>query len=225
MTMGLEYKEKFPPATEGDIRGQLLRQTCMFVDMVPPFRELAGRSMGDMIDKQKMQLLDMVGSRISLLGDALRSNESLVEWTDAETALTAGVNHLRHLSQAWKPILSDEVYSGSLGHLVDTVFALYLDRVLEAKAISEPACHFVSALFRNATRNMSKLVESSRLWDRFSAIGQFMDMSLVDIEAALAEGVFRGVTGPELSRLIVATFDDSDKRKRLLHALATDQQR
>ena len=48
-----------------------------------------------------------------------------------------------------------------------------------------------------------------------------MDMSLADIQVALSEGLFRSVTGPELSRLIVATFDESQKRDHLLHVLAS----
>ena len=59
-------------------------------------------------------------------------------------------------------------------------------------------------------------------WDRFSAVGRFMDMSLADINVALSGGVFRAVKAQELSRLITATFDDSGKRRALLHALASE---
>jgi centromere/kinetochore protein ZW10 len=225
LTLGLEYKDKFPLAKGADdTRGKLLRQTCMFVDMVPPFRELADRSMGDMLEKQKAQLLEVVGSRITLLGDSLRSNESLVEWSEAETAIKAGLYHLRHLSQAWKPTLSREVYGRSMGYLGDTLFTMFSDQVMKAAAISESACQLVSALFRSAMQGVSELLDQDtlfcRCWDRFSAVGRFMDMSLADIQAALAEGVFRTVTGPELSRLIVATFSESEKRDHLLQVLA-----
>jgi len=43
----------------------------------------------------------------------------------------------------------------------------------------------------------------------------------MDIQAGLADGVFRTVSASELSRLITATFADGPKRQRLLHALAT----
>lgn len=201
--------------------------------------------MGDMIERQKVQLLDIVGTRVSILGEALRANESVVEWTDAETALTAGTYHLRHLSQAWRPILSRDVYDRAMGTLVDAIFALYLDQVMNAHDISEPSSHFIGALFRNATRTMadlfadggmtssssSSLTESvvskrarmnCNLWDKFSAVGGFMFMSLADITAGLAGGTFRSVTGPELSKLVVAAFDDSEKRRVLLRALSSD---
>lgn len=226
LTLGLEYKDKFPLAAGAeDTRGQLLRQTCMFVDMVPPFRELADRSMGDMLERQKAQLWEVVGSRITLLGDSLRSNESLLEWSEAETALKAGLYHLRHLSQAWKPILSREVYGRSMGYLGDTLFTMFSDQVMKATAISESASQFLSALFRSAMQGVCDIlnqdIRSCRCWDRFSAVGRFMDMSLSNIQAALAEGVFRAVTGPELSRLITATFSESEKRDHLLQVLAS----
>ena len=226
LTLGLEYKDKFPLAAGSeDKRAQLLRQTCMFVDMVPPFRELAERSMGDMLERQKGQLWDIVGSRITLLGDSLQSNESLAEWSEAETALKAGLYHLRHLAQAWKPILSQEVFGRSMGYLADALFTMFCDQVIEATAISEPACQFVNALFRTAMERVSDVFDRGtklcRTWDRFSAVGRFMDMSLSDIQAALTEGVFRSITGAELSRLIVATFDESKRRDHLLQVLAS----
>lgn len=227
LTLGLEYKDKFPLATteSEDSRGQMLRQTCMFVDMVPPFRELADRSMGDMLERQKGQLGEILGSRITLFGDSLRSNESLTEWSEAETALKAGLYHLSHLAQSWKPILSREVFGRSMGYLGDTVFAMFLYQVMKTTAISEPACQFVSALFRTAMTGVSDVVDQDtkvcREWDRFCAVGRFMDMSLADIQAALSDGVFRSVTGSELSRLIIATFDASQKRDHLLQVLAS----
>jgi centromere/kinetochore protein ZW10 len=47
-----------------------------------------------------------------------------------------------------------------------------------------------------------------------------MDMHLSDIQTALANGVFRQVGAQELSRLILATFDESPKRRALLNTLA-----
>lgn len=227
LTLGLEYKEKFPPTTSPeDIRGAALRQTCMFVDMVPIFRELADQAMGDMLEKQHGQIHEIVGSRVTILGASLKSNESLSEWVDAETAMKAGIYHAKHLSQAWRPILSDEVHKRSIGFLMDTIFNIFLDQIFQAIDISEPASHFVSSVFRLGMQGAVEVtgndVSGCLSWDRFSAVGRFMDMSLADINVALSDGIFRSVTGPELSRLITATFDDSDKRRRLLHALASE---
>jgi centromere/kinetochore protein ZW10 len=228
LTLGLEYKERFPPVKgPQDVRGQALRQTCMFVDMVPIFRELADQAMGDMLEKQHRQLCEIVGSRIALFGESLKSNESLSEWVDAETAMKAGAYHVKHLSQAWRPVLSAQVQRRSIGFLMDTIFNLYLDQVFRASsAISEPACHFVSSVFRlgmqAAVDVTANDISGCQSWDRFSAVGRFVDMSLADINVALSDGVFRSITGPELSGLIMATFDDSDKRRKLLHALASE---
>jgi len=225
--LGLEYKSKLPPLPKesSDVRGTLFHQTCMFVDMVPLFRQLADRSMGDMLDRQTLQVVDIVGKRITLFGDSLRSDEILAEWTEAETALTAGLYHLRHLSETWNVILSHDVFVRSVGHLADAIFTLYLDQVTKAKDISESACHFVSALFQKATSTLNELLDGDQsgsvVWNRFFAIGRFMDMTLMDIQAGLADGFFRSVTGQELSRLINATFADGPKRERILQALAS----
>jgi hypothetical protein len=228
LTLGLEYKEKFPPSSsEDDARGKVLRQTCIFVDMVPPFRELAQKSMGEMLERQQGQLWEIVGSRITFLGKSLRSNETVAEWTEAETAVKAGLYHLRHLSQAWRPILSHEVFVRSIAHLSDVIFAMLVDQVLKAMAVSVPASQFVSALFNTAVRGASDILNVDvvvcRNWDRFTAIGRFMDMSLADINAGLSEGVFRSVTASELSRLITVTFDESQKRQALLQLLAAEK--
>jgi centromere/kinetochore protein ZW10 len=230
LTLGLEYKEKFPELNKGDnddLRGSaLLRQTCMFVDMVPLFRDLADRSLGDMLELQARQFSHIVGERITLMGEALRSEEALAEWSDAETALTAGIYHIRRLHQTWKPpMLSHEIYNKSIGYLVDVMLDLFLDQIFAKSVtdISTGACQFVHSLFQTATHDLEALsvdVKSfSRVWDRFWAVGAFMDMSLSDIHVALSDGKFRSLTGAELSRLLVSCFDESPKRAALLKML------
>ena len=62
---GAEYKGKFRSlATDGggasdDSKTKLLGEICTFVDMVPPFRDLATKSMGNMIELQKGQLYEL----------------------------------------------------------------------------------------------------------------------------------------------------------------------
>jgi centromere/kinetochore protein ZW10 len=131
-----------------------------------------------------------------------------------------------------------------MGNLVDTIFSLYLDQVLSAHDISEPAGNFIGALFRNATRNMSelfdehgtgstgasissagelpaaKIAKAGSYGEKFDAVGKFMFMSLTDINAGLGDGTFKSVTGQELSKLIVAAFDDSQKRADTLRLLS-----
>jgi centromere/kinetochore protein ZW10 len=229
LTLGLEYREKFPPFDEEDARGKLLKQTCIFVDMVPLFRELADTSLGDMLELQKHQLAEIVGSRITLLGQALRSDESLHEWSEAETALAAGIYHLRHLSQAWKPILAPSVFLRAMGYLADVVFTLYLNQVSSATDISPSASQFASALFHKATSDIAGLLGTPQdpsifatEWGRFEAVGKFLGLHhLSQVEQALSSGVFRHVASQELVRLIQATFGESPQRRALLNGLAT----
>ena len=109
---------------------------------------------------------------------------------------------------------------------------------MEAKCTSrrtageaEPACMFVSALFRDATRGVSEVfavkeelgeslkeaAKYCKMWNKFDAIGKFMNMSLA---MNLSEGTFRDVTGVELSRLVTAVYENSERRRGLLDLLA-----
>lgn len=234
LSFGLIYRDQFPVGDDG--KESHLKQICTFLDLVPLFRDLAERTMNDMIQFQKHQISEIAGPRLTYLGDALRSNEGVVEWSDAETALTAGLYHLRHLSQAWESMLSRDIYNVTIGSIVDELFNLFLVKVLGAKDISVPACHFVSGLFQNVLRGVSDLFGSPEansnsgpeaaqyctLHRKFSAVGKFMDMSLVDINRSLSEGLFRSVTGAELSRLVCAVFEDSESRRNLLRLLESN---
>jgi len=235
LTLGLEFKERY---SEEDARGKLLHQTCIFVDMVPLFRELADQSLGDMLDVQADQLVEIVGSRITYLGPSLQSNESLHEWSEAETALAAGIYHLRHLAQSWRPILSKRIFAQSLGHLADVILTLYWNQVTPkapaktAHAISPNARHFLLGLFRKALNDLQELLvdpkpercleDCSSEWGRFQSLLQFLDMSsLAQVQAALTSGVFRQVAGPELALWIRASYQvESPERRALLQTLS-----
>ena len=118
-----------------------------------------------------------------------------------------------------------------MGILVDTLFSFCLNEVMVARDISHPACMFVSALFRDATRGVSEVfavkeelgeslkeaAKYCKMWNKFDAIGKFMNMSLA---MNLSEGTFRDVTGVELSRLVTAVYENSERRRGLLDLLA-----
>lgn len=234
LTFGLEYRDRFLPNSQGN--ESPMKRMCTFLDLVPMFRELAERTINDMIRHQKQQLCEIANPRLEYLRDALGSNEGVVEWTDAETAVTAGLYHLRHLSQAWKSMLPHQVYCITMGSIVDSLLQIFLDKVLGTKDISAPACHFVSALFRNAISGIAEVFRSPSnptggskdaetfcaLQPKFAAVGNFMDMSLADINMALSEGVFRSLTGAELSRLVKAVFQDSEGKMKLLRLLESN---
>jgi centromere/kinetochore protein ZW10 len=123
---------------------------------------------------------------------------------------------------------------------------LLLEPILTANAITDAASRFVHSLFLDAARGSAEMfligksttlspsitpaqasqhieiaVKYSMLFDKLQCIGQFMVMRLDDITRGLEEGVFRCITGKELSHLITATFDESAKRNALLKALAS----
>lgn len=228
LTLGIEFKEQY---SEEDARGKLLKQCCIFVDNVPIFRELADQSMGDMLDVQANVLTEIVGERIGYLGAALQSHESLHEWSEAESALAAGVYHLRHLAQSWRPILSRRIFCQALGHLADVILTLFWNQVQNASVMTPNARHFLLGLFRQASHDLKSLFENpqpercledcSGEWGRFEAMVEFLDMPhLSQVEGALASGVFRQLAAPELGKLLQAAFIDSAERQALLQSLA-----
>jgi centromere/kinetochore protein ZW10 len=223
LSLGLEYRERYTDDDKNP-QGSLLQQTCIFVDMVPLFRDLAERSMGEMLDVQAKQIVELVGKPIAMLGESLRSDEIVSEWSEAEAAVAAGLYHLGHLNKAWRPVLSYEVLTRSIGYLSDVLFSLLLDQIMKASDISTPACQFVNAQFEKVVNEVDIMTEGdktgSQLMDRFVAIGRFMDMSLADIETNLSEGLFRSISAPELSKLVMACFNDSPNRKKLLKLLS-----
>ena len=220
LTLGLEYRDRYAKEQEGHIR-----KTCIFVDMVPVFRQLADRAMHDMILLQSNEISQLIEERISYLGKSLRSNDVVAEWSDAESAIEAGLYHIRHLRQTWKPVLSVDVLNQSLCYLADVLFHRFLEQLKEATDISTSAGQFLQSLFDQAISGIEELVAGntklSRYFDRFVAVSKFTGMSLSDIELALSDGVFRSVSGNELSHLIKACFDDSPKRRNLLSLLAS----
>jgi hypothetical protein len=210
--------EKPPTARSSAPSGQseaappraLLRQTCTFVDMVPLFRDLAEKAMGDVLVQHAKELAELVvGPRISLFGPSLRCDSYMQEWTDAEAGANAGLHHVRRLHFVWKPVLSDDILRRSTWYLLDVVLGLLVDQVGSARDISTSAGRFVSGLFASTLRAVLELTgvgtddaSASRSLDRFRAYGSFMDMTLADVNRALSDGGFRSVTSTFLFNLL-----------------------
>ena len=199
--------------------------------------------------KSPSPLQRAVSPRLANFEQALASNESVTEWDDADTALRAALYHLRHLSQTWKSVLSRGVYQMTMGNLVDLILTLFLDPVLKAKDITEPAGRFVHSLFLDAARGTAEVFlvgtpgnndanvdhratnnmeqhfqlakNYSTMFDKLRAVGQFMCMRLDEVQRGLEDGAFRYVTARELSHLLISTFEESVKRNEMLNVLAS----
>jgi hypothetical protein len=243
LTLGLEYKNQFQdPVSErtdhqaddeniSKTRDQMLRQHCMFIDMVPLFRDIADRSLSDMLAVQKHQIQELVQERIAIFDVALKSNEYLSEWSDAEMAFQAGIYHIRHVVQNWKPpILSNDIFNRAIGYLVDALLTMFWEEIEKATDISAEACPFLHSLWTKAMEELDRVWEPcpnkkqfSKLWDRCQVCGLFMNMSILEIQNALSSGLFCSVTASELTHLIASCFDDTPKRRALLHLIASQQ--
>ena len=221
LTLGLEYRSKF----RTDIQ-----KLCTFVDMVPIFRQQAEEKLGEMIKRQKDQLVEIMETKMSDFWHSLALDDSSgnMTWCEAETAVNGAMYHIKQLEQAWEPILAADIYCKAMGNLYDTVFDVLLHHVMRAPDISEAACPFVHSLFgsvlfsaeQSFPKGESVAKTNSKGWKKFYAVGKFMNFSLSDINQCLVDGFFKDLTGQEMSCLIKSTFADSEKREKLLLALA-----
>ena len=145
-------------------------------------------------------------------------------------------------------MLSRTVYHMTMGNLVDMILTLFLDPVLKAKDITEPASRFVHSLFLDIAKGTAEMFVGDKipnaktpsdglvnareehfevakkyctLFEKSQAVGQFMPMRLDEVQRGLELGVFQSVTAQELSHLISAAFDESMKRNTLLNELAS----
>ena len=160
------------------------------------------------------------------------------EWDDAESALRAAMHHLRHLSRTWSPVLPRRVYHAAIGDLAELVLVLLLGPVLGAREVAEPASRFVHSLLLDAAGGVASLFlpadgvtggdggrrtaagRHTPSLGRVEAVGNFMRMNLDEVSRGLEGGTFRCVTAKELSVLVSATFDDSERRAAMLSSLA-----
>jgi centromere/kinetochore protein ZW10 len=205
LTLGLEYQSRFADKN----------MTCIFVDMVPLFRQMAQDALGNELERQEQSLREMVAPNISLWGASLASNQVMAEWIDAKTALEQAMRHLeQELLHVWRPLLAKSVLDRSLQYLLDSLLGLYQEQLLHhTTAISETASFWVASLF-------ATVVQQYHTPESFLALYKFLTMSsLADVEVALSQGAFVSLTAHQLTHLIRATFNDSDKRRKLLKAL------
>ncbi|CAJ1965819.1 unnamed protein product [Cylindrotheca closterium] len=214
--LGLEYKGRFAKQEpiEEDEMGPIMEQTFVFVDIVPVFRELALECLGDMLDFQKKQMVELIQPRLGYFAMSLKSNESLLEWSEAETALAAATYHLKHLQQAWQNILPKDVFAAAMGVLANVVFEAFLKALLvQDLSISPTANQFLASLFGKALKDIGEFFQKSKEtpsqccdeWDRFVCIAKFLEThSLPELKDSLAMGVFLHLTSRDVKIMLVA---------------------
>ena len=124
-----------------------------------------------------------------------------------------------------EPVLAAPDLSTDACEFVHDLFGKALDRVQTLLQVSSSASQsstgagaasFSSSWNGNKEEEDDGVVAMVPTWNRFKAVGQFMDMTLNDVEVALSQGVFASVTGQELSRLLMAAHDESPRRQELL---------
>jgi hypothetical protein len=94
--------------------------------------------------------------------------------------------------------------------------------VLNATDISAYSSSQVAAIFNSTIQLLSpqlKHRDGVTLFNKFLVVASFMDFSLTKISEELTKGYFSVLSSKELGGLVEATFDESEKRTRVLKSL------
>ena len=81
----------------------------------------------------------------------------------------------------------------------------------------------MSILFKAAElfESPAELVKHVPHWNKYCAMSEILDDSLAGIGEKHERGDLRDFSTPELSNLVCALFEDSEKRQAFLQAVAT----
>lgn len=219
LTLGLEYRQRFPKPSENDNndqdddpQGQLLRQSCMFVDMVPLFRNMADTALQAMIQRHHPHMA------LNYLAESLASNEHVAEWSQAEAAWQDAQNDLVQIQQILQPILSKSILDRCLSYWLDIRLQLVTDEILRARMITRAARHWLLSLSFESSSHF----RYSRNAPRWRALQTLLRLDDIEgITQELSRATFVSWTGAELSQLVQALHPNNAPGKdQLLQLLS-----
>jgi len=104
LLLGHQFKPKFQPP---------LSHTATFVDMVPPFRQLAERYFSVQMGQQQAELMQCLDN-----ARGFANLEDEQAYGAASKALAGVQHHLSHLGRIWREVLPEGLYLRSMGALV-----------------------------------------------------------------------------------------------------------
>jgi protein transport protein DSL1/ZW10 len=190
-------------------------------------RALGQKCLAKHTELEKAALLDcMARVRLAPLGEE-----------DARTGATGGINcdegavrtmsHLEQLRGQWQNVLPDSVYERVMGYLVECVLRCAVAPVQEADVIAATAATDIGRIFRSLSKckdvlldaqpdNVQRMVPS---YNKFVVLTDLLDFSISDVMEWLPRKKFASFTSAELSALIKALFDDSERRQNILNLI------
>lgn len=151
-----------------------------------------------------------------------------------DDAVASTVDQLRRLHKSWQPILSTSALLQSIGALLNTSIAKFINDVEDLEDISEAQSHRLAAFTAEFTSLQDLFLQVSGsgneseepipmtavyvpLWLKLQYLSQILESSLVDIEYLWSEGELSlEFESEEVVELVRALFADSQRRRTVV---------
>ncbi|CAH1790755.1 unnamed protein product [Owenia fusiformis] len=220
MTLGFQFKLRLPkPLNSG---------ASTFVDMVPKLRRLGAECFMEQMSAQRTVLLEYIQGAKGFDGVADEQN-----FMAAERAIKQCLHQLQHVSKVWNEVLPVNIYSKSMGTLLNTVISEIIGSVTQLEDISaEDATqlHMLLTMIgdrglelfkftgeeEHARMNLNKSVQK---WQKFMELMLVLNASLHDIADRWTDGkgpLAHEFSAGEIKQLIRALFQNTDRRSAIL---------
>ena len=206
-----------------------LRETLGFLDFIPRFRSVGERELVIHVEKYKKKLYNLIESQIKVNSDV---QDTTAGYND-EGGVSAVIKVFELCSEQWQDVLQDVVYERSMGHLLECTLRSIMKPVLEADTIAVSSgseiCRIFGSLqkvkntFGSPAPDHEQMTKFAGSWDKFVALTDLMEYSLSEISEMLSASKFASFTENEMTNLIKALFEDSEKRKAVLSAILDSQ--
>lgn len=199
----------------------ILKENIGFVDFIPRLRSLGQKCLAKHTELQKSTLLSCLDSiRLSPLGDSGDAGNN-------DEGAVRTMNHLEQLRSQWQNVLPDNVYERIMGYLVECIIRSAVAPVQAADVIAATAATDIGRIFRSLSKCKNVLLDTQEenvlrmvpSYNKFCVLTELLDYSISEVMEWLPRKKFSSFTSAELSALIKALFDHSERRQNILNLI------
>ena len=201
----------------------ILKENIWFVDFIPRLRSLGQKCLAQHTELQKNTLLSCMDSiRLSPLSDGEAGDSG-----NNDEGAVRTMNHLEQLRGQWQNVLPDNVYERIMGYLVECILRSAVAPVQEADVIAATAATDIGRIFRSLSKCKDVLIDTQEenvlrmvpSYKKFCVLTELLDFSISEVMEWLPRKKFSSFTSAELTALIKALFDDSERRQNILNLI------
>ncbi|XP_046859570.1 centromere/kinetochore protein zw10 homolog isoform X2 [Xenia sp. Carnegie-2017] len=213
LTLGHQFSTRLPePLNCG---------AATFVDLISPIRGIGEKCFEDQLRRQSHVLLDIMESG----GGFVDLSATLMEKSIKQVCY-----QLLKLNRVWKDILPSNIFTSSLGTLLNIVLNRFVDDILKLEDISSDDSHsfeYLMAIFEDKSPealqlSAQEMASTVQTWTKFIELRAIIDSSLQNIENRWKDGkgpLAKEFSCNEIRSLIRALFQNTDRRACLLNKI------